>query len=168
MPKYCLDTSGISHPYEEQPEDIYESLWRFVREQIAAGTMAVTKEIFDEMILIGSGLGEFIEQNKDAILYEVNQGDWNWQLYVQNATEMIARHENHISEYTGGSAKTVCLNDISIIALAKTLSLPVISMESRLTLQEGSYKRRIPNICDAEDIVHHTFNEYLRLEQYEA
>ncbi len=80
MPKYCIDTSGLSHPYEVYPEDIFDSLWIFVREKIAGGIFAVTKEIFDEMVHIDGGLGQYIDENKDTILYEVNQGDWDSQV----------------------------------------------------------------------------------------
>jgi hypothetical protein len=60
------------------------------------------------------------------------------------------------------------LNDMSIIALAKCLELPVVSMETRIIDLNSSSKRRIPNICDAEGIVHHTFNEFLRTERFKA
>lgn len=65
MPKYCIDTSGLSHPYEELPEDIFDLLWKFVRAKIAEGIFAVTREIFDEMEKIDGGLGKYISENKD-------------------------------------------------------------------------------------------------------
>jgi hypothetical protein len=52
MSKYCVDTSGLSHPYEEIPEDIHSSLWKSVKETIAAGHVAVTEEILGEIIQI--------------------------------------------------------------------------------------------------------------------
>lgn len=164
MPKYCIDTSGLSHPHEVMPEDIFNSLWVFVKEKVAAGTFATTKEIFDEMVHIDGGLGQFIDENKDAILYEVNQGDWDWNKYLTTSAIMNSKHHNYISEYNGGSPKTICLNDMSIIALADTLGLPVISMETKILDLAQSNKRKIPNICEAENIVHYTFNEFLRLE----
>jgi hypothetical protein len=126
---------------------------------------AVTREVFDELVLIDGGFGEFIERNKDAILYEVNQGDWDWGKYLETSTAMAKRHENYISEFNGGSPKTICLNDLSIIALANTLGLPVLSMERKI-IDPQSNKRRIPNICEAENVVHYNFNEFLRLEGY--
>ena len=68
-----------------------------------------------------------------------------------------------ISEYNGGYKKTVCLNDISIIALAKSLALPVVSMEA-LIRQPGAKWRRIPNVCLAENVEHLWFNDFLRRE----
>jgi len=168
MPKYCFDTSGLSNPYEEMPEDIHRRLWIFVKSVIKKGDIAVTKEVFDEMVMIDTGLGNFIKQQKDEILYEVNQGNWDWKKYISNSSAMVGKHKSHISEYIGGSPKTVCLNDISIISLAATLSLPVVSMEIRVLDLSQTIKRKIPNICDEEDIVHHTFNEFLRLEGYKG
>jgi hypothetical protein len=62
-----------------------------------------------------------------------------------------------------GSRKTVCLNDISIIALAKTLNVPVVSMEERVTA--GSKKLHIPDVCDLEGVEHLRFSEFLRKEK---
>jgi hypothetical protein len=68
MKKYCFDTSGISNPLEFMPIDIHESLWSNVLDFIGAGNVAVTKEIFDEMVYIQSGVGDFLKLSKDAII----------------------------------------------------------------------------------------------------
>lgn len=163
MKKYCFDTSGLSNPLETMPEDIHESMWKRVRALIVAGHIAVTQEIYDEMIHIGGTVGKCIVGHKKLVLLEVNSNSWNWQLYVDHAAAMQAAHHKYISEYNGGSPKTVCLNDISIIALAKALKLPVVGMESYVTVA-SSNKRRIPNICKAEDVEHLTFSDFLRRE----
>lgn len=165
-PRYCCDTSGLSNPREQLPEDIYTSLWDFVRQLIADGTIAVTKEIFDEMRHIGDDLGDFTGRHEEQLLFEVGKENWDWPTYVENMRHLTDRHREHISEYTGGSPKTICLTDMSIIGLAQTLQLPVVSMETRLRDLEQSPKRRIPNICDAEGIPHLTFNEFLRKEGF--
>ena len=54
------------------------------------------------------------------------------------------------------------LNDISIIALARTLELPVVSMETKLP-PDAKWKR-IPCICGLEAVEHLTFNDFLRKE----
>lgn len=164
MPKYCVDTSGLSHPYEEIPEDIHETLWKRVRDTIAAGHVAVTQEIFDEIVHIQGGLGDYLKQRKALILYEIQKGNWNWQEYVKHATRMQVDHKEYIREFCGGSPKTVCLNDISIVALAKTLRLPVLSMEKRV--EKNAKKRHIPDICDAEGVPHLSFNDFCRKEGF--
>ena len=52
------------------------------------------------------------------------------------------------------------LNDISIIALAKATGLPLVSMES--STGNSAKRKRIPDICDLEEVAHLTFNDFLR------
>ena len=164
MPKYCMDTSGLSHPYEEIPEDIHASLWESVRNTVANGHVAVTSEIFDEAVKIDGGLGEYLNDQKSLIVYEVSKGDWDWRAYLAAATRMQDDYKEFIREFCGGSPKTVCLNDISIIALAQTLKLPVISMEK--PVQKGAKKRHIPDICLSEKVDHFDFSDFCRKEGY--
>lgn len=100
MKRYCFDTSGISNPLETMPEDIHDSMWKKFHDIIVAGYIAVTKEIYDEMILIPGAIGTCIKKNKDKMLLEVNKGDWNWQAYLGNSNAMIVAHKAFISEYT--------------------------------------------------------------------
>jgi hypothetical protein len=139
--------------------------WLKVIEVFESGAIAVTQEIYDEMIHIPGTIGGWINANKKTVLLEVNQSGWDSEAYVKHSSDMNAAHHDYISEYTGGSPKTVCLNDISIIALAKALGLPVVSMEVRVMKQSGSTKRRIPDVCDLEKVEHLTFNDFLRREK---
>ncbi len=77
---------------------------------------------------------------------------------------MAIDHKPYIREFCGGSPKTVCLNDISIIALGKTLGLPVLSMEKPVDM--ASKKRHIPDNCKAEGVAHISFNEFCRMEAF--
>lgn len=145
------------------PEDIHESMWNDIKQFIEDGHVAVTLEIFEEMILIDGGLGDFIASCKDAILFEVGADHWDWQTYIKHAQRMQTDYEPYISEFSGGTKKTIGLNDLSIIALAKTLAVPVLNMESKV-VGASPNKRRIPNICEKEGILSVTINEFLRLE----
>jgi hypothetical protein len=58
----------------------------------------------------------------------------------------------------------VGLKDVSIIALAKTLKLPLVHMEKPNTHQPSQKRMRIPDVCDKEGVKHLTFNEFLRAE----
>ena len=163
MKRYCFDTSGISNPLESMPEDIHGSLWSgFKTKCLQSGIIAVTQEIYDEMQHIQGSVGQCIRDHRADLVMEVGD-DWDWGTYITNVNSMEDSHHAYISEYCGGSRKTVCLNDISIIALAKTLGLPVVSMEERVTA--GSKKLRIPDICDLEGVAHLGFNEFLRNEK---
>lgn len=118
------------------------------------------------MILIDGGLGDFIGECKDAILYEVGGDTWDWETYLGHVNDMQTKYEIHISEFIGGSKSTIGLNDLSIIALGKTLGVPVLSMESRVPDEAVTMKRRIPNICDHEGVVHVSISEFLRIEKF--
>ncbi len=161
MKRYCFDTSGLSKPYQDMPEDIYGRLWEGMKQVITAGLIAVTKEIYDEMVCIEGSLGECIRANQAKLQLEIGQPDWNWEAYLAHMVRMQTQHHAYISEYTGGRKGTVGLKDLTIIGMAKTLGLPVVSMEVFIT-QSESKNRRIPNICHMEGVEHLDFNHFLR------
>ncbi|MGO7226717.1 DUF4411 family protein [Rhizobium leguminosarum bv. viciae] len=165
MIKYCFDTSGISNPIETMPEDIHISLWDAFCGQLHGASVAVTKEVHDEMCHIPGTVGSVILACKAAMIFEVGDDAWDWPTYVNHAVRMQGAYKVHISEFIGGSKKTIGLNDLSIIALAKTLGKPVVSMEDFVPENAGSIKRRIPNICKAEGVPHFSFNTFLRNEK---
>ncbi len=165
MKRYCFDTSGISNPLENMPIDIHGSLWELLLEFFEAGYVAVTTEIFEEMILLPDGIGERIKMAKDHLVLEVGEPIWRWQDYIDNSNRMQDTYHDFISEFTGGSSKTICLNDLSIVALAKTLNLPLVNMESFVP-ELSPNKRRIPNICKYDGVLPLTFNEFLRKEGF--
>lgn len=162
MKAYCLDTSGLSNPLEFMPEDIHPTLWAKIEAIVCAGRFAATAEIYDELTHLPGSIGNCLQQNKDAVLMEVASGQWDWNGYIAHGTRMQADHHDFISEYNGNRKGTVGLNDISIVALARCIALPVISMES--LSNPGPNKRRIPHICGAEGVEHLTFNDFLRRE----
>ncbi|NKL03116.1 DUF4411 family protein [Rhizobium leguminosarum bv. viciae] len=163
--RYCFDTSGISNPLETMPEDIHKSLWAHFSAFVLDNYIAVTQEIFDEMCHVTGDIGGLINQCKSTMVLELGQPDWDWQGYILHSKRMLTDHRTCISEYTGGSAKTICLNDMTIIALAKTLGLPVVSMENPVKETGQTSKRKIPNICLAEGVEHLTFSDFLRREK---
>ena len=165
MKRYCIDMSGLSNPASEEvaPQDIHVTLWARIHALIESGDMAVTEEIYQELTHIPPPLGDCIKANKKGLLLEVDDAEWDGAAYIEHATRMQADHETFIREFNGGGKGTVGLNDISIVALAKTLKLPVVSMEKRKAHQSDK-KRTIPDICDAENVAHMSFNEFLRAE----
>lgn len=160
MKAYCFDTSGISNPLEVMPADIHESMWGKITDIIRDGIIGVTTEIYGEMVHIPGVVGECIKEHKAQLVLEVSQGDWDWASYVKFCTEMNVAHHAFISEYSGGSPRTIGLVDMSIIALAKALHVPVVSME--VSAKPSLDKRRIPDVCLLEGVQHLTFSEFLR------
>lgn len=96
---------------------------------------------------------------------EVGDESWDWRTYLRHYEEMKLRHEAVISEYNGNRKGTIGLSDLTIIALAKTLGLPVVSSEKKTSVDQDSNKRqKIPDICDKEGVAHLNFNDLLRAE----
>jgi hypothetical protein len=164
MKKYCLDTSGLSTPLEFMPEDIHPTIWAKVADLVAAGTFASTVEIYEELKHLPGPIGECLKANGDNVQMELEE-DWNWAIYLNHYEEMKVRHQAVISEYNNNRKGTIGLNDLTIIALAKTLGLPVVSSEKKTSVDQDSGKRqKIPDICAKEGVVHLSFNDLLRAE----
>ncbi len=161
MKQYCLDTSGVSEPLQRTPEDLYPSLWKPIKDILASGRIAITKEIFDEMVVMDGSLGAFIKAHRQELLLEIG-GNWEWQDYVQNTNGLQQQFSGFISENNNDRKGTVGMNDISIIALAQTLRLPLINME--VEINESPKKKRTPNICRDIGVVSIQFNDFLRAE----
>jgi len=161
--RYCLDTSGLSNPLEFMPEDIHPHLWSRISNEITNGTFAVTKEIYNELVHLSGQIGTCIQTNEASMVLEIGVGSWNWNHYLSIVSDLRSRYHSVISEYNGNRKGTVGLNDVSIVALAKALGYPVISMES-ISFQPSAAKIRIPGLCGLEGVVHHNFNAFLRNE----
>lgn len=160
---YCLDTSGLSNPLEGMPEDVHTTLWRLVAERIEIGKFAVTKEIYDELCHLQGPIGDCIRINCDAMQLEVGEEHWDWGSYLNIVDDMRIRYKDFISEYNDFRKGTVGLVDVSIVALAKTIGLPVVSMEAASHIPSDK-KMRIPAVCAAEGVQHLTFTQLLRAE----
>lgn len=165
MKRYCFDNSGFSNPHETMPEDIpaFAALWEKLTEYVLTGEIAVTSEIYEEMRHIPGAFGECLKDNRSQLLLEVGDASWDSLTYINHYKRMQERYVKFLSEYShGGSKKTIGLKDLTIISLAKTLGLPVVSMER--SAMPSTMKRRIPDICQAESLLHYSFNDFLRLE----
>lgn len=165
MKKYIFDTSGLTNPLEVMPEDIHITLWDKVMTIFGSGQVFVNTEIFDEMVLIEGDVGSKLKNMESDIKLEIGEENWNWAKYVEIFNQMKSAHAEYISEYNQDRKGTIGLNDLSIIAMAKTLGLPLVNMEKEtLVIDPKSKRRRIPDICRAEGVQSMTFNEFLRAE----
>jgi hypothetical protein len=143
------------------PEDIHTTLWSQVGNVVKSGRIICNREIYDELLHIPGSIGECLE--KHCTLVEVGDDHWEWRVYLDHVERMRQTYKSVISEYNDNRKATVGLNDISIIAVAKTMDLPLISMEVA-SLQDSAKRRRIPDVCTLEKVEHLTFNEFLRAE----
>lgn len=104
-----------------------------------------------------------MKKNCSALQLEIGEAGWDWPTYLEHAERLRVTYKPVISEYNGNRKSTVGLNDISIIALAKTLALPLVSME-KTSFQASATKMRIPQVCYLESVMHMDFNQFLRAE----
>jgi hypothetical protein len=163
MRRYCLDTSGLSNPIQSMPEDIYVSLWAQLCQRIAAGYFATTPEVYLELINIPGNVGQCLLENESVIKLEVGTGDWDFPTYLSNFDALHPKYESFING-TGASKMSLSMPDFSIVVLAKTLDLPVVSMETPCANNPNTKRRKIPDVCKAENVIHMTFNDLLRAE----
>ena len=132
---------------------------------IANGIFCWNHEIGDELKSISGTLGECLAKCKEHCCLEIGAGDWPWNVYLQEVERMRKEYFDFISEYNGGRKDTIGLNDLSIVALAKTLQLPLLSMEKPNRGSPSKKKIRIPDLCLKEMIQHFDFNSFLRAER---
>lgn len=155
--------SGLSNPLQDMPEDIHVTLWGHLCDLIRKGDFAVTEEIYEELTHLTGQLGQCVKDHKSELVLEVGSGDWDWPAYIGHNDNLRPKYEPWIAG-TGGSKASLSPADFSIIILAKTLALPVISMENPCRQQPGTKSRKIPDVCHAEEVLHMTFNDLLRAE----
>lgn len=163
MKAYCIDTSGLSNPLGNMPEDIHPSLWKAVAGIVLSGKLAATAEVYKELTHITGDIGACINAGKSSLQLEVDDSSWDGMQYLAHATRMQIAHAAVIRENHSGRKTTVGLNDISIIALGRSLGLPVVSSE--VPRPANSTWKSIPCICRLEGVEHLTFNEMLRRER---
>ena len=125
---------------------------------------AVNVEIYNEMTHITGTVGQCIKDNQAVLVLEIGEGEWDWETYTEHNTRMQDEYKDFISEFNNNRKATVGLNDISIIALAKTLGLPLVHMESEVN-NPDSIKRRIPDICKSEAVPPLPFSAFCRAEK---
>lgn len=170
MARYCLDTSWITNPLLENPPDVHATLWSRIIDLIDSGAFCWNTEIWEEMngsisdVKVAASLDAC---HKDKGCYEVLQDHWDWQSYTQRYEAMKVAYKPYISELNNNRKSTVGLNDCSIVCLAKTLGLPVASMESPPG-QPSQTRMRIPELCRRENVKHFNLTELFRNEGIKA
>jgi hypothetical protein len=165
---YCLDTSGFSNPLMDMPDDIHVSLWTQVMASITSDRVCWNGEIAEELKSIYGNVGACLNGQKRTCCLEVGDDDWDWESYLVTYEQWQVTYTPFISEHNGGKKNTIGLNDLSIVALAKTMGLPLISMEKRNLNQPSTNKLKIPNLCDVVGVQHLDFNDFLRAEEISA
>lgn len=164
MHKYVLDTSGLSNPVMDLPEHIYVSLWAKVIEAIESGVFCWNADVAEQLKSIPGNVGATLAACNGNCCLEIGQESWPWRKYLEVVEGWRVSYKQFISEYNGNRKNTIDLVDLSVVALAKTLGKPVMSMERRNPGQPSATKLRIPDLCDRENVRHLAFNDFLEVE----
>jgi hypothetical protein len=163
--RYCLDTSAISNPLVGMPEDCLGGLWNKIIDLISSCVFCCNAEIAEQYTHITGSVGDCLVSHTPKMLYEVGAGNWDWNGYIAHVNRMTKQYHAFISDYHSNRQNTIDLKDLSLVALAKTLALPIVSMEGFDGGQISPKKMRIPRLCINEDVLHYTFIELLRKER---
>jgi len=164
VPRYCLDTSWISNPFLDMPPDVHVTLWGKITDLLTDGIFCWNTEIWEELKgSIAGEIGECLAECNNGSCYEIGGENWDWQRYLELVEYVRQQYKGVISEYNDNRKNTVGLNDCSIVCLAKTLGLPVASMERRGN-QTSAKRLRIPDMCELEGVAHFDLTELLRAE----
>ena len=164
MHKYCLDTSGFSNPLMTMPEDIHKTLWLNVVAKVKSKIFCWNPEIAEEMFSMFGMIGDALRSCNPSCCYELGKGNWDWNTYLKTNDLWKEEYRPFISEYNNNRKSTIGLNDLSIVALAYTLGLPLVSMEVPNLVQPSQTKMRIPDLCSAVGVEHLNFTEICRKE----
>lgn len=138
--------------------------WRLVLSAVNGGLFCWNKEIQKELDSIYGDTGDCLRACNGLCCYDIGAGSWPWQEYITTFEAMRVKYTQYISEYNGNRKDTVGINDVSIVSFAKTMKLPLLSMEKPNRGQASQKKMRIPDVCAAENVKHINFTEFLRAE----
>lgn len=146
------------------PPDIHVSLWAIIRKLFEDGVFCWNAEIWQEMNgSIPGEPGAWVKACNGESCFEIGSPKWDWIQYLGHYERIRKYYHDYISDYNGNRKGTVGLNDCSIVCLAKTLGLPVASME-KPCMQASGKRMRIPELCKREKVDHFDLNQLLRKE----
>lgn len=148
----------------DMPEDIHKTLWSSVVSKIDAHIFCWNVEIATEMDSIKGSVGAALKNCNSSCCFVEDEGSWDWASYIAINNTWRGQFKQYLSEYNRNRKNTIGLNDLSIVALAHTLKLPVVSMEAPNLGQPSQTKLRIPDLCREVQVRHLNFTQLCRNE----
>ena len=145
-------------------EDIHKTLWLNVVAKVQSGIFCWNPENAGEMSSIFGMIGAALTSCNSSCCYELGKGSWDWNAYLATNDSWKKQFHQYISEYNNNRKNTIGLNDLSIVALAHTLGLHLVSMEVPNLGPKSTTKMRIPDLCIAVGVEHFNFTEICRKE----
>ena len=131
---YCIDTSSLIHAWKEAyPIKNFPSIWEYMDELIAEGSLIASEEVFEDLKKRDESLTEWAAKRKHIFLPLEEE--------IQKvASTIVAEYARLMDTRTGKSA-----SDPWVIATAKVKGCKIITNEG----PTGSFPRvRIPDVCD--------------------
>ena len=144
---YCVDTSAWLDGWRRHyPADVFPSMWRKIEEQVAAGIIVSSEDVYIELGKKDDDLHKWIQSRKQMLIAPS-------EAIQQKVANLLAKYPRLVDTLKGRSQA-----DPFVIATAGELNAAVVTGESGGTLE----KPRIPFVCQTEGIKCISFLEMIR------
>ena len=144
--------------------DVHVTLWKVILEHTERGTFCWTEQIWQQLKLIqDSRILDCLNHCNRSACLRVGEINWPDQLYLDHLERIQDTYRDYISELNEKRKRTIDLVDCSIVSLAVTLNLPVLSMEKPIG-PSSTIRLKIPDLCAREDVQHYDLTGFFRTE----
>src|SRR6266403_303961 len=145
---YCVDTSAwIDGWARYYPPDVFPTLWTRLDELINAGDIVSSEEVYVELAKKSDELHDWIKDRKQMLVPLASD-------IQQRAVDLLAEYPRLVDTLRNRS-----MADPFVIATAMVLGATVVTGE---VLTGKMDKPRIPDVCEAKDILWISFLQMIR------
>jgi hypothetical protein len=144
---YCVDTSGWLDGWQRYyPPDVFPSLWRKIEDQVAAGQIFSSEEVYVELSKKADDLHDWIKARKEMLV----SSEEAVQLQV---TYLLKKYPRLVDTLKNRSQA-----DPFVVAVAMEHKLSLVTGEVGGTIE----RPRIPFVCAAEGVICINFLQMIR------
>jgi len=161
IPIYCIDTNTLVSFLKESDDefygrDVFSSQWELIEELINSGLMIAPKNVKLELDKWKASSPEVKEwvSNHHHMFVEIDDSQLISAQLILGKFKAYAKNENYA-------------NDLSVIALAHSKDLTIITLE-QLAITHAYSKPKIPNVSKDFGVRCVSVSGFLRLEQTRA
>lgn len=159
-PRYCIDTNVIvsfikKTDNEFYGSDVFKPQWDFLESLIVTGAIIATREVEAELTKACRVIPEmavWLKKHK-YMFVDVEEDD-----QLESAKKIL-------KEYPVYGFTDNYLGDLSVMTLADSMNIAVISLEGE-TPGKAVNRPKIPNVCNEFNIDHVSFSGFLRREKF--
>jgi chemotaxis signal transduction protein len=140
---HTLDASSIIHAWDNYPQSLFPSLWKWIAAQISDRKLDICGENLEEVKNVAPECEKWLRQNSIVVIH-VSNSLLAEAAKIKNVLE-IANDNFH--------PKGVDQNDLFAIAAARISGSTLISNEAiQATPPTERRKRKIPAVCKLDDV----------------